>query len=297
MYEIKCPSCGTICDAGTAFCGQCGTKIEAQQNAMRYAQDKTSNKSILYAIIGVLTVVVLTIVIFFSMFVAKEKKYQEAYQLYNNAISSMNYYSELSTAQSLFSSLNGYKDSEFLIQDCENEIKYLDAIQLLDDVHGAPEADKVNIYIRAKDVFYALGRYKNSSSLARECENNIQLLQSNAEYKRESEEKENNYYMIQDQEGRDPNHGIGPFVPADETSIVDRNGDGYYKVMVGSANSKNAANNLRTELINRGFDKGSFVVYENGAYRVQIGAFDKVKSAQNEINKLNNAGYRDFIVR
>jgi N-acetylmuramoyl-L-alanine amidase len=68
---------------------------------------------------------------------------------------------------------------------------------------------------------------------------------------------------------------------------------GMYKVQVGAFKAKENADNLRKELIGRGYS--TFVYLDQGLYKVQAGAFLEKENADRFASQLRRQGYSTFI--
>jgi len=71
------------------------------------------------------------------------------------------------------------------------------------------------------------------------------------------------------------------------------NSSGLYKVQAGAFNEKKNADDLAAKLRSGGYTP--YVYQENGLYKVQVGAFEKKQNADSLVSKLRNDGYETFI--
>lgn len=78
------------------------------------------------------------------------------------------------------------------------------------------------------------------------------------------------------------------------TLTVDNNK--FYKVVIGSFRNISNANNLLTDLKDKGLD--GFISYNNNTktYRVISGSFKQKQNAQNKLNNVVNKGFKDSFI-
>ena len=74
------------------------------------------------------------------------------------------------------------------------------------------------------------------------------------------------------------------------------NNNKFYKVVIGSFRNISNANNLLTDLKDKGLD--GFISYNNNTktYRVISGSFKQKQNAQNKLNNVVNKGFKDSFI-
>ena len=85
--------------------------------------------------------------------------------------------------------------------------------------------------------------------------------------------------------------GENPAPPSTEPEEED--GGVYYRVQVGSFRERQNADNLLYELLDQGYP--AFILYENGFFKVQVGAFKVLTNAILMERRLRRAGYSTLI--
>ncbi|MDD3337499.1 MAG: SPOR domain-containing protein [Lachnospiraceae bacterium] len=70
-------------------------------------------------------------------------------------------------------------------------------------------------------------------------------------------------------------------------------GERLYRVQVGAFKNKEYADNLLYELEDKGFP--AFLLYEDGVYKVQVGAYRQLGNVIKQEQRLRRAGYSTWI--
>ena len=78
-----------------------------------------------------------------------------------------------------------------------------------------------------------------------------------------------------------------------ENAPATENDGKLYKVQIGAYEDRKNADEMEKDLIKQGFNP--FVHYENKLYKVQVGAFSNKENAEELAGKLRTLGYRPFI--
>jgi len=135
----------------------------SEQNRIQMAKRQKRNK-IVTIVICVVVVLCLTFVVLLNCYIIPDNKYSDAIDLMNAG--------EYHKAIEVFSSINGYKDSNAQIQNCQNAINiisYNKAIELMNSGN----------YSQAMEAFEALNGYKDSETHIQTCRNAINEISYN----------------------------------------------------------------------------------------------------------------------
>ncbi|MBP3871445.1 MAG: hypothetical protein J6E46_10785, partial [Faecalicoccus sp.] len=127
-----------------------GQRIEALTKQAENEKNKKKRNGI---IVGAIVLAIVAVVIAITQFIIPEQKYNDAIALMDDK--------KYEEAIAVFESLNGYKESNAKIEECNNEIAYLFATDLM---------EKGN-YIEAYNKFIQMDGYKDSNEKMEQCFN------------------------------------------------------------------------------------------------------------------------------
>lgn len=151
----RCQKCGAHLYPGDAFCPKCGTRSKPQKesgnpNIDAFNQKQRKKKTAKRLCLGIsIGICVLAVAVALTIFwILPYITYQRAM----DALASGDY----AQAYTLFLSLDGYQDSEVMI----NETRYQEAQSIFDS----------GSFGQAKKIFLELGTYRNSEDMALECD-------------------------------------------------------------------------------------------------------------------------------